>query len=97
MRANKTNRAFPFAKFALACGLLAAAMLVDGVGHAASRNEVEHRQQMLRDSAAAADQRSQQQRNIADKQRELLEYQVRKNKRMQMKMQCQLAGGGTAC
>jgi hypothetical protein len=98
MSADATRHAIPSGKYAVALGLFAAVILVQSAGNAGPRrSEIEHRQQMLDNSAEAANQRTLQQRDIADRQKQLLEYQVRKAKRMQLKMQCKAAGGGLAC
>ena len=63
-------------------------------GHAgSSRADIEQREQVLRNAAAAADQRSQQARDTADRQRRLIIDQFRRNKQLQ----CRAAGGGPAC
>jgi hypothetical protein len=59
---------------------------------AASRGEIELRERALRNSADATNQRTIQERDTAERQRQLLQYQIRKNKRMQLKMQCRAAG-----
>jgi hypothetical protein len=98
MSTIKAKRSFPAGGRAAGLALLTALTMAPDVSEAGSRrSEVEHRRQMLDNSAEAANQRSQQQRDIADKQKQLLEYQIRKSRRMQMKMQCKAAGGGLAC
>lgn len=82
-----------------AAGLaLFALATMHGSGQTApSRSEIQHREQMMRSAAEAANQRTQRERETVNRQKELLQYQIRKNQRLQMKMQCRAAGGGTSC
>jgi hypothetical protein len=96
MRAD-TKHTAPHRKPLIVLALFAGAMLAHQPADATSRSAAEHRQRMLQNSEDAANQRTLQQRDIADRQKQLLEYQVRKAKRMQLKMQCKAAGGGLAC
>lgn len=61
------------------------------------RSDLDRRQQTFESMDRAADQRAEQARETADRQRQLLEYQIRKNQRMQLRTQCQIAGGGASC
>lgn len=84
--------------FGAAAGLaiLCVVALPYAPGYAASsRSEIEHRAQMMRNSADAANQRTQRERETVDRQRELLQYQIRRNQRLHMKMQCRAAGGAS--
>ena len=95
----ETKATFGAARQLAVGAALFAAVTVAGSGADAgsTRTDLERRQQTMQSSSEAASERTIRERETADRQRQLLEYQVRKNKRMQLKMQCQLAGGGTAC
>jgi hypothetical protein len=85
-------------KLAVAAALFAAVTVAGSAANAGStRTDLERRQQTMQSSADAASQRTARERETADRQRQLLEYQVRKNNRTQLKMQCKLAGGGNGC
>jgi hypothetical protein len=85
-------------QLAVGAALFAAVTMVgSGANAGSTRTDLERRQQTMQSSSDAASERTTKERETADRQRQLLEYQVRKNNRMQQKMQCQLAGGGTRC
>jgi hypothetical protein len=80
---------------AAACGLaLCATIAAVTAAHAGStEGEVRQREQVLQNGAAAADQRSNQARNTADRQQRLIIEQIRRNRQLQ----CKAAGGGPRC
>ena len=99
MSTIKTQGSFRAAGTLAAGAALFVAVIVAGsVANAGStRTDLERRQQTMQSSTDAANQRTIRERETADRQRQLLEYQVRKNNRTQLKMQCKLAGGGNGC
>jgi hypothetical protein len=99
MSTIKTQGSFRAAETLAAGAALFVAVIVAGsVANAGStRTDLERRQQTMQSSTDAANQRTIRERETADRQRQLLEYQVRKNNRTQLKMQCKLAGGGNGC
>ncbi len=93
----KAKRSFgPFSKAAAGVLALSAVMGALSAGSpvwaGSSQAEIRQRQQVLENSAAATDQRDKQAQDTAERQKQLLMYQVRKNARTNQKTQCQLAG-----
>ncbi len=79
-----------FAK-AIGLGLLAVLAGTTASEAGSTRTELQ-RQQILQNGEKAQDQRDDQMKDTANKQQQLLDYQIRKSKRTARKIQCQTAG-----
>jgi hypothetical protein len=90
----QAKRSFARAGILAAGSALLAVMAGTSAGHAGppSSAVLEQREQALQQSADGVDQRDKQAKTTADRQKQLLEYQVRKSQRTNQKLQCQSAG-----
>jgi hypothetical protein len=87
----EAKRSFPRAgKLAIAMALLAVTAGTP-TGHAQSRLD-RQREQIFQNGANAGEQRDKQASTIAEQQKQLLQYQIRKSQRVNRKLQCKSAG-----
>jgi hypothetical protein len=87
----EAKRSFPWAgKLAIGMILLAVTAWTSA-GYAQSRID-RQREQIFQNGANAGEQRDKQASTIAEQQKQLLQYQIRKSQRVARKLQCKSAG-----
>jgi hypothetical protein len=72
--------------------LLAVTAVADTCSAQSTPSEIRQREQVLKNSAEATEQRNKQSRDITEQQQQLLQYQIRKSKRTNQESQCRAAG-----
>jgi hypothetical protein len=94
MRYGKSPKALGRIAVIIALGVLAlgGSGLRNNVSADPSQAEVRQREQTLQNGAAASQLRDKQARGVENRQKQLLESQVRGSQRQNLKIQCQLAG-----
>ena len=91
MTTIETRRFFPRAGILITGMVLLAVTAWTNAGHAQSRID-RQRDQIFQNGANATEQRDKQASTLAEQQKQLLQYQIRKSQRVARKTQCKSAG-----